>query len=174
MSSGGNREGLQGDDGLSVSSLAQMAAEGRCVCTRCSSARMKPGGGGPFQQLSLLLVPTQKFGLANGFFSGDLHAAARCLVSMEELLWAVHPTESKTCKREEVTGAHLEMLRTTNLPAGLPHTRSKMPFPGAGYSRGVPPPKSQAPSLAQKSRLPLAVAPERCILTPCWLHQTSF
>lgn len=64
-------------------------------------------------------------------FPGDLHAAAKCSVPMEGLLRAMYSAESKTCKREEVIGAHLEMLHTISFLAGPLHIRSKMPFPGA-------------------------------------------
>lgn len=131
MSLGGNREGLQAGGGPSVSPLAQLADGGRCVWTRYSSASMKQGGSGHLQPMSLPLVPPPKFGLAKGLFPGDLHAAAKRLVPVGGLLQAMYPAESKTCKREEVTGAHLEMLHTISLPAGPLHTRSKMPFPDA-------------------------------------------
>lgn len=153
--------------------LPQLTGGGRCVWTRCSSARMKPRGSGHLQPISLLLVPTPKFGLAKGLVSGDLHAAAKCLVPMEGLLQAMYPAESKTCRREEVTGAHLETLHALSLPAGPLHTRSKMPFPDAldcvlklSVSSKVP-----GHFVNTESCLPPAVPPGRCILPPHWLHQ---
>lgn len=92
-------------------------------------------------------------------FPCDLHAAAKCVEPMEGLLQATCHTESKTCKREKITSAHLEMLHTISLPAGPLHTRNKVSFPGTlGCVPRVSPPKSQATLSTKKSSLPVCYA----------------
>lgn len=165
MSLGRNREGLQGGDGPPVSPLAQLAGEGRCIWMRCSSARTKPGGSGHLQQISSLLVPTPKFGLAKAFSQVTSMLLTSLWYRWRRLLWAIYPTESKTCKKEEVTGVHLEMLHTI--------TRSKMPFPGALDCVLKLRVSSKVPGhfVGTKNCLLRAVPPGRCILTPHWSHQ---
>lgn len=121
--------------------------------------------------VSSLLVPTPKSGLAKGLFPGDLDAAAKCLVPLEGMFQARYPAEFKTCEREEVRGAYVEVLHAISLPAGLCAPAARC-LPGCSGLRTQTENLLQSPRplVTPKSCLPLDI-PGRCIFTPYWLHQ---
>lgn len=118
-------------------------------------------------------MPTPKSGLAKGLFPDDLHAAAKCLVLIGKLFWAMHPVKTKTCRRKEVTGACLEMLHTISLPAGRLHIMHKMSFPGVldcALNLSISS-KVSGCFVGTEEVLPVIDSLGKCILTTLWSHQ---